>query len=281
MVLSRSRVEIGNACSAFAVVLCMNTLSLNRDGGWGQASMVWSMVRFAEGLLVLLLIMAVWLRQGLFDIARARYVQAVFVLLLLMSACSVGVAAERVLRFTAARHQSRSFMRQVAEALQNHDLDQAISIAGHFKRSPAAKVAASGLANFQAAMPLLPDADVIETAQRALRRSAALVHGELRRGLHILASISSTGPLVGAFGTLVGIMDAFQGCAGARSFCMALTADGLAKALLPTALALLIAAPTLWCYKFLHSKLEAFDLEMENESLELANWLTIYLGQRS
>jgi len=280
MVLCRDGVEIGNSSSAFIIVLNMKSLlSPDQNGSWDQAGTVRSMGRLAEGLLVLLLFMCVWWQQGFFPVVR--YVQAVFVLLLLMAGYSVGVMVERFLRYRAAHNQSRTFVRQVGVALRTGDFDQAIAIAGRYNRSPIAKVVASGLVSFQAAMPLLCDAEMIETAIRAMRPSATVVHVELRRGFNSLASIASTAPLVGAFGTIFGIIDSFPGCSGAKSACMAATFNGLSEALLPIALGLLVAVPTQWCCKYLRNELEAFDLEMENESLELVNYLAIYLGQRT
>jgi biopolymer transport protein ExbB/TolQ len=171
-------------------------------------------------------------------------------------------------------------LQQAVGALSNRDFDQAIAISGRNKRSPIARVVASGLASFQAAMPLPSDAEVIDIAKRALRRSATLVHGELKRGLNLLATIAATAPLIGAFGAVAGIVNSFPGCGAAASTCMAATADLLSKALVLAALGLLVAVPSVWCHKYLSSELEAFDIEMENESLELVNYLTIPLGQR-
>lgn len=258
----------------------MNSLlSPDQNGSWDQVGMVRSMGRLAQGLFILLLFMCA-VAWSLFHFPLVRYIQAVFALLLLMWGWSVGDMVGRFLRYRAAHNQSRTFAQQVAEALRNLDLDQAIAIAGRNNRSPIAKVAASGLASFQAAIPLLSDAEVVETAKRALKRSEAVVHGELRRGLDILASISTTAPLVGAFGTVLGIEDSFVGCGAARSVCMAAIFERLSEALLPTALGLLVALLTVWCYRYLSSELEAFDLEMENEALKLVSYLTNYLGRR-
>jgi biopolymer transport protein ExbB/TolQ len=241
--------------------------------------MVRSMGRFAEGLLALLLFMFVWWRlNGLIPVVR--YVQAVVVVLLLMLGYTGGIMVERLLRYRAARNQSRIFVQQVGGALLSRDFDQAIAIAGRYSKSPIAKVVASGLVSFQAAMPLLCDAKMIEAAKRAMRRSATLVHAELRRGFNPLASVASTAPLVGAFGTVFGIIDSFRGCGAERSVCMAATAGALSEALVPAALGLLVAVPTLWCCKYLRSELEASDLEMGNKPFELVSYLTIYLRQR-
>jgi biopolymer transport protein ExbB len=252
-------------------------LSPDQNRSWDQAGIVRSMGRFAEGLLVQLLLLCIWWQLGFFPLVRD--VQAVFVLLLLMASYSAGIIAERLLRYRSAHRQSRAFVQEVAGALRVSDFDRAIAIAGRYKRSPTAKVVASGLMSFQAAGPALCDADVIGIAKRAMRRSASVVHQELKRGLDMLGSTATTAPLIGALGSIFGIIDSFPGCSGAKSACMAATFDLLSEALLPTALGLLVAVPTQWCCKYIRNELEAFDLEMESQASELVDSLTIHLGQ--
>jgi biopolymer transport protein ExbB/TolQ len=126
----------------------------------------------------------------------------------------------------------------------------------------------------------LSDAEVLEAVQRASRRAAAVVHTGLRRDLSALAAIASTAPLVGAVGTLLGIVGSFRGCGAARSTCMAATFDGLAHALAPTILAFLVAIPAWLGYRYLKSNLETLDLEMSNASVLLVNYLSVFLGVR-
>src|SRR5712692_5243865 len=115
-------------------------------------------------------------------------------------------------------------------------------------------------------MSSLSDAEVIEAVKRASRRSANLVHIEMKQGLNSLATIASAAPFVGLLGTLLGIVNSSPGCSGERSFCMAVMFERLSESLLPTALGLLVAIPALWGYKYLSSQVEAFDTEMENAS---------------
>ncbi len=138
-----------------------------------------------------------------------------------MSAWSVGIMIDRALMYSAARKQSRVFVQQVAGALKDNKLDEAISIAERNKKSHIAKVVATGLSEFQAASSQVSDEEVIEAAKRGLERSVAIVHAEMKRGLSGLATIGSTAPFVGLFGTVMGIINAFKGISnseGHRSF---------------------------------------------------------------
>ena len=104
-----------------------------------------------------------------------------------------------------------------------------------------------------------------------MRRSAAIVHRQMGQGLSSLATVASIAPMVGILGTLVGIVNSFRGITGSRISHMAMVSSLLSDACVPTALGLLIAVPSLWFYKYLAARLECFDREMENASLELVN----------
>lgn len=198
--------------------------------------------------------------------------KAVVVILLVMSAWSLGVMIDRVLMYSAARKQSRVFVQQVAGALREGKLDEAISIAERNKKSHIAKVVATGLAEFQSAAGQVNDAEVIEAAKRGLERSVAIVHAELKRGLSGLATIGSTAPFVGLLGTVVGVINAFVGIASTGSGGIAGVSAGIAEALVETALGLFVAIPAVWFYNYLTSRLEYFNVEMDNSSSELVDY---------
>ncbi|HVN09665.1 MAG TPA: MotA/TolQ/ExbB proton channel family protein [Patescibacteria group bacterium] len=196
----------------------------------------------------------------------------VVVILLLMSIWSIGIMIDRALAYSAARKQSRIFVQQVAGALRDGKLDEAISIAERNKKSHIAKVVATGLSEFQAASSQVSDAELIEAAKRGLERSVAIVHAEMKRMLNGLATIGSTAPFVGLFGTVVGIINAFKGIATAKATGLSAVAGGIAEALITTALGLFVAIPAVWAFNYFTNKVEAFDVEMDNSSMELVNY---------
>src|SRR3989441_8460293 len=115
--------------------------------------------------------------------------RTVVIILFIMSAWSVGVMIDRLLMYSAARKQSRVFVQQVAGALREGKLDEAISIAARNKKSHIAKVVATGLSAIQSASAQASEPEVIEAAKRGLERSGAIVHAEMKRGLSGLATI--------------------------------------------------------------------------------------------
>jgi biopolymer transport protein ExbB/TolQ len=125
------------------------------------------------------------------------------------------------------------------------------------------------------------DAQVIDAVKRVLARSQRDIHADMKRGLGNLATIASTAPFVGLFGTVIGIMNALlRGCGAPRAVCMAATANGISEALVSTALGRLVAVPASWSYNYFTSFLETFDIETANSAMELENYLVIQLGRR-
>ena len=202
----------------------------------------------------------------------------VVLILFLMSAWSVGIMIDRALMYSAARKQSRIFVQQVAGALREGKLDEAISIAERNKKSHIAKVVATGLSEFQAASAQVLEAEVIEAAKRGLERSVAIVHAEMKRGLSGLATIGSTSPFVGLFGTVIGIINAFKGISAEKATGLSAVAGGIAEALVTTAFGLFVAVPAVWAYNYFTNKVEAFDVEMDNSSMELINYFITRRG---
>jgi len=99
--------------------------------------------------------------------------------------------------------------------------------------------------------------------RRASTRAANSAHDEMKRGVHILASIAFTAPWVGISGTLLGIVYSFRGVDGEKSSIFAWIMDSLADALAPTALGLLVALLAFWGHRYCLSRLSRFQAEMD------------------
>ena len=131
----------------------------------------------------------------------------VVIVLFIMSAWSIGVMIDRLIAFNAARGESRKFAPAVAGALREGKLDEAIKIADRYKKSHLAKVVVAGLQEFHShTVSTELSGETIDASRRALERAEAIVSAELKRGISSLATIGSTSPFVGLFGTVVGII---------------------------------------------------------------------------
>ena len=197
--------------------------------------------------------------------------RCVAILLFIESIWSLAVMIDRYLYFTAARKQSREFAPKVAGALKDSKLEEAIKIADRNKKSHLAEVVTAGLQEFRASAGQ-PTEETIESSGRALERAEAIVHAKLKRGLSVLATIGAPAPFVGLFGTVVGILNAFQQIATQKTSGIGAVAGGISEALVTTAFGLLVAIPAVMAFNYFTGRVEAFDVEMDNSSSELIDY---------
>ena len=162
---------------------------------------------------------------------------------------------------------------RVAGALKEGKLDEAVKVADRNKKSHLAEVVTAGLQEFRnyGGGGAITE-EQIESSKRALERSEAIVHAKLKRGLGGLATIGSTAPFIGLFGTVVGILNAFQQIATQKTSGIGAVAGGISEALVTTAFGLLVAIPAVMTFNYFTGKVEAFDVEMDNSSSELIDY---------
>jgi biopolymer transport protein ExbB/biopolymer transport protein TolQ len=198
---------------------------------------------------------------------------SVVIVLLLMSVYSIAIMVERYLTYSAAKKQSREFAPRVAQALKHDKIEEAINISDKHRKSHLAMVVSSGLQEFRAHGASSDiSGDEIEASKRALQRAIAIKSAEFRRGLSGLATIGSTAPFVGLFGTVFGIINAFQGMKNAETAGIAAVAGGISEALITTALGLLVAVPAVWLFNYFTGKVDGFIVEMDNSASELVDY---------
>ncbi|HWF66881.1 MAG TPA: MotA/TolQ/ExbB proton channel family protein [Acidobacteriaceae bacterium] len=199
--------------------------------------------------------------------------KAVVFVLLIMSVWSLAVMIDRALYFSAARKQSREFAPKVAGALKEGRLDEAIKVADRNKKSHLAEVVTAGLQEFRNyGSGGTVTEEQVEASQRALERSEAIVHAKLKRGLGGLATIGATAPFIGLFGTVIGILDAFQAIATQKTSGIGAVAGGISEALVTTAFGLFVAIPAVMAFNYFTNRVESFDVEMDNSSSELVDY---------
>jgi biopolymer transport protein ExbB/biopolymer transport protein TolQ len=201
-------------------------------------------------------------------------------ILAIMSAYSISIMIERWITYRQARNQSRVFTPAVAECLKEGKIEEAIALGEQNNKSHLAKVLISGLHELQAhAKSKEIPGETIESAKRALDRATAIGISDLKRGLGGLATIGSTAPFVGLFGTTVGIINAFQGMKTEETAGIAAVAGGIAEALVTTAFGLFVAVPAVWAYNAFTNRIETFTIEMDNSSSELIDYFLKKRGQ--
>jgi biopolymer transport protein ExbB len=203
--------------------------------------------------------------------------KGVGVVLIIMSMISFGVAIERIYTFMQARKQSKLYAPQVAKHLKEGRLKDAIAISSskNYRYSHLAKVVLAGLQEYQFQQEAggnLSREDLVDTVRRSIQRASALTANDLKKGIAALATIGATAPFVGLLGTVVGVINAFVGIASTGSGGIGAVSAGIAEALIETALGLFVAIPAVWFYNFLTSRIEYFNVEMDNSSSELVDY---------
>jgi biopolymer transport protein TolQ len=134
-------------------------------------------------------------------------------------------------------------------------------------RDPLARVFSSAmreLQNIRASKTVGSVADTRHRLGRVMSLSAAKEMDELEKSLGFLATIGSTAPFVGLFGTVWGIMHSFQGIAMQQSTNLAVVAPGIAEALFATALGLIAAIPAVIAYNRFSSDVARFGVRLDN-----------------
>jgi biopolymer transport protein ExbB/biopolymer transport protein TolQ len=201
----------------------------------------------------------------------------VAVVLFIMSFWSVGVAIERIYTYNKAKEQSKLYAPQVAKHLKDGRLKEAIALSQSkdFRYSHLAKVVLAGLQEYQFQQESnqgMSREDIMDTVRRAIQRASALTASDLKKGVPALATIGSTAPFVGLLGTVVGVINAFQGIGASGSAGIGAVSVGISEALVETALGLVVAIPAVWIYNYLTSRIEYFNVEMDNSSSELVDY---------
>ena len=179
-------------------------------------------------------------------------VKIVMVVLILASFWSWAIIIQKLLKFTAARADAAKFDRAF---WSGEPLDDLYDRMGETPRSAAERIFASGMGEWRKSQDAT--GGMIPGTQQRIDRAMNVAIGReevrLTRGLSFLATIGSTAPFIGLFGTVWGIKTAFEQIAIAQDTSLAVVAPGIAEALLATALGLLAAIPAVIFYNKLTS----------------------------
>ncbi|HXO19144.1 MAG TPA: MotA/TolQ/ExbB proton channel family protein [Thermoanaerobaculia bacterium] len=210
---------------------------------------------------------ALWQQMGL--IAKG-----VVIILAILSIYSLAVSVERLIVFSRAKKQSLAFAKLVSEHLKQDRPQAAIDAAKKYPGSHLARVVSAGLLSYQYERdnsPLSGD-EIVDAANRAIERATLLTSAEFRRGIGSLATIATTAPFIGLFGTVIGIINAFRGMAATGSGGIGSVSAGIAEALVTTAIGLFVAIPAAWMFNIFTNRLERLNVEMANSSSELLDF---------
>ena len=199
---------------------------------------------------------------------------AVMVCLALLSVFSVGMIVDKQRRFRSASGQSEKFKPEFKKFLHGGDIQDLIQAGRLHQNSHVAQVVSAGIIEYDGVRQSGRDPVAsLELVTSALRDSMSGTLIELKRGLGFLATIGSTAPFIGLFGTVVGIINAFRSIAATGSGGMSVVSGGIAEALVSTALGIFVAIPAVVAFNHFTGKIETFHVEMNRGSTQLVNCL--------
>ena len=198
---------------------------------------------------------------------------AVMICLAALSIYSVGLILDKHRRFRLASRQTYTFKSVFGKFLRAGELQNVVDAARKNQRSYMAQVVSAGLTEYESRETGSNPGDSLEVVTTALDNAKEEALIEMKRGLGFLATIGSTAPFIGLFGTVVGIINAFRGIAANGSGGMAAVSGGIAEALVATALGIFVAIPAVVAFNQFTGKLDQFQVEMNKASSELVNFL--------
>jgi len=207
--------------------------------------------------------------------AMGLLVKLVAMLLFSLSVITIYLFIERQFIFFRARTLSKQVAPKLADLLKEGQLKEALNFSSkkEYRKSHLARVTAAGIQEFiEGKEAYLSLEKQVETAQRGSERAAVIYTQELKRGLNVLASIATSAPFIGLFGTIFGIINAFRGMALTGSGGIGAVAQGIAEALVATGVGIGVAIIALWCYNSLTTRIDTFCAEMANTSSQIVDF---------
>ena len=208
----------------------------------------------------------IWASMGL--VAKG----VVFVLLT-MSVIALSVAVERVFTLLLPRARGRRFAQKAQADLEKGDFERVLD-AGGDGDSPTRRVVSTGVRHYLGAKDGAPSpAAVVESVEGALDRAMDAEGQKLRRGLGALATIGSTAPFVGLFGTVVGIVNAFADMARHGAGRLEVVSAGISEALVTTALGILVAVPAVALFNYFSGEADALEAALGNAASVLVEFV--------
>ncbi len=205
----------------------------------------------------------------------------VLLILLIFSAISWAVIFYKIWSFRRAERQTATFLGVFRKSAKFSEVQ---AVCPTLAASPLVGLFQSGYAELNtqlrtdksdpakpgapAARPTLKSLDAVD---RALLRASAVELGKLENRVPFLATTASITPFIGLFGTVWGIVIAFQGIASAGNTSLGVVAQPIAEALIATAAGLFAAIPAVYFYNHFTYKVKKFATEMDDFSLEFLN----------
>ena len=211
-------------------------------------------------------------------------VKVVMIGLIFASILSWTILIMKMIEFAGLNSASNKYVEAFRGARSISDI-QKISSSEEFEGNPLADMAASAAGEVelsrQAGLKISGEHRDTTVTRAASNISAvqATLAKRLSGGMSFLASVGSSGPFIGLFGTVYGIMNSFIGIANSNTTNLAVVAPGIAEALLATGIGLFTAIPAVIFYNYFQTQISAFGARTEGFIAELLNAISRQLDK--
>lgn len=198
--------------------------------------------------------------------------RAVVIILVLMSVYLVAVMMERWYFFRKNKNRSIKMVVALRELIDSEGakaLEKANELAKSNEAVPLANVVEAASVAFLKKPQGIDALDLVMGINRAVERAIERQTNRLKRGLGGIATIASTAPFVGLFGTVLGIINAFQSMAKTGSGGLSSVSAGIAEALVTTAFGLLVAIPAVALYNYFTGVVDKMVVDMDEVASEM------------
>ena len=197
----------------------------------------------------------------------------VLLILLVFSVLSWAIIIHKSRRFNAAQRESREFLKVFR---QSKKLTEIRNFSQNMKATPLAEMFLSGYREIENQVvvsenPGKARVRSLDAVHRSLQIASSTELTRMEQQLTMLATTGAVTPFVGLFGTVWGIIDAFQGMGTAGTATFTSVAPGIAEALITTAAGLFTAIPAVIAYNHFVQRLKEFGTRMDDFSLEFLN----------
>lgn len=201
-------------------------------------------------------------------------VQAVMALLLVASVASWMIIFRKRQALKQAIKDADAFEERFWSGADLTQMHESIA-AGHRKVTGMERIFETGFTEFKRMreQARMSAAAMVEGAQRAMRITLTRETEDLEHHLEFLATVGSTSPYIGLFGTVWGIMNSFRGLANVGQATLASVAPGIAEALVATAMGLFAAIPAVISFNHFVRNLERLSTRFDSFMDELSNTL--------
>lgn len=199
------------------------------------------------------------------------------VILAIFSVFSLAVIGERFYTYRKAQEATRQVAEKGMQYVADGKMTEALRLCEQNTRSPVARVLEAGLlAVIDQGDPQLSGERLsrrIESCKGAMQRTTSAEITRLERYLGSLATLGNISPFVGLFGTVLGIIRAFEAISKTGSGGLGTVSAGIAEALVATAAGLFVAIPAVMAYNYFLGKVKIFATAMDNAASEMVDRL--------